>query len=288
MAFRAALREIKGHVLTASDPAVRWGVDRRWQSQRSCARPHGLERPLVVSLTSYPPRFATLASTLKSLLAQSVRADEIVLWIAHSDHAALPRDVLALQEAGLRIAPCEDVRSYKKFCTSFKEHPEAYVVTTDDDAYYWPTWLAELTAGLTRANERAIPCFRTHEIALDATGEVSPYGAWRQNTPEKKAAPTLFPTGLGGVVYVPSLLHPDVLDIDAARRLAPSADDMWLYVMARRAGLQFQKVGRKVRFRNWNGSQSSALYLENDAQGSANDAQFAALIETYGRVWEIA
>ncbi|WP_058599054.1 hypothetical protein [Aureimonas ureilytica] len=288
MALRNALQTMKGHAFTASDPAVRWWVDTCWRQQRARSCAHGLTRPLVVSLTSYPPRFATLAYTLKSLLAQSVRADETVLWIAHRDHAGLPREVLDLQDDGLRIGLCEDVRSYKKYAWSFAEHPDAYVVTTDDDAYYWPSWLADLTSGLTVANERAIPSFRAHEITLDAHGAPLLYGAWRQNTSERRTAPTLFPTGLGGVVYVPSLLHPDVLDLDAARRLAPTADDMWLYVMARRAGLQFRKVGPKVRFRNWTGSQGSALYIENDASGSANDAQFAALTREFGRVWETA
>lgn len=288
MAFRTALQSAKGHAFTLSDPWIRAAVGRRWRGQRAEARPHGLGRPLVVSLTSYPPRFSTLVHTLRSLLAQSVRADETVLWIAHRDHAGLPREVLDLQDAGLRIGLCEDVRSYKKYAWSFTEHPAAYVVTTDDDAYYWPSWLAELTSDLTLDNERAIPTFRAHEIMLDTQGVPLPYGAWRQNTSERKTAPTLFPTGLGGVVYVPSLLHPDVLDVEAARRLAPTADDMWLYVMARRAGLQFRKVGPKVRFRNWTGSQASALYIENDASGSANDAQFAALVRKFGRVWETA
>ena len=286
MALRNALQTMKGHAFMASDPAVRWWVDKGWKRQRARSRAHGLARPLVVSLTSYPPRFATLAYTLKSLLAQSARADETVLWVAHRDHAGLPRDVLDLQEAGLRIGRCEDMRSYKKYCCSFAEHPQAYVVTADDDAYYWPGWLAELTSDLTLANERAIPTFRAHEIGLDAHGHALPYGAWRQNTSEAKTAPTLFPTGLGGVVYVPALMHPDVLDLEAARRLAPTADDMWLYVMARRAGLQFRKVGPKVRFRNWTGSQTNALYIQNDADGSANDAQFAALVREFGRVWD--
>ena len=46
----------------------------RWRLKRG-GRPHGLAAELVVSLTSYPPRFGTLAHTLKSLWRQNVKAD---------------------------------------------------------------------------------------------------------------------------------------------------------------------------------------------------------------------
>ncbi|MFC3215790.1 hypothetical protein [Novosphingobium panipatense] len=81
-------------------------------------RHHGLAGELVVSLTSYPVRYATLHLTLKSLLRQQTVPDRIVLWIADGDVAALPRATRAvcpghrtqdrarcpqLQEAGLRL-----------------------------------------------------------------------------------------------------------------------------------------------------------------------------------------
>ena len=53
-------------------------------------RPHGLATELIVSLTSYPPRFAVLAKTLRSLIDQRVKPDRLVLWIAHDDTAQLP------------------------------------------------------------------------------------------------------------------------------------------------------------------------------------------------------
>ena len=41
-------------------------------------RPHGLNSKLVISLTSYPQRFDTLANTLRCLLNQTVTPDHIV------------------------------------------------------------------------------------------------------------------------------------------------------------------------------------------------------------------
>ncbi len=65
-------------------------------------RHHGLPNPLVVSLTSYPPRFPTLHLTLMTLLSQQVLPDRVVLYVFEGDHASLPRDVVALRfPAGL-------------------------------------------------------------------------------------------------------------------------------------------------------------------------------------------
>jgi len=42
-------------------------------------RRHHLHAPLVVSLTSYPPRFGTLALTLHSPLRQTLKPDHLIL-----------------------------------------------------------------------------------------------------------------------------------------------------------------------------------------------------------------
>src|SRR3954466_7969070 len=70
---------------------------------RTSGRPHRLPGELIVSLTSYPPRYPTLAKTLKSLLAQDVWADRTILWLEEKDVSALPDDVRALTEVGLEV-----------------------------------------------------------------------------------------------------------------------------------------------------------------------------------------
>ena len=92
------------------------GIRQRWlerQAERAVARfptvkdkaPHGLATPLIVTLTSFPPRLPMLAKTLKSLLDQHTRPDRVVLWLAHEDIEQLPADVLALREHGLETTP---------------------------------------------------------------------------------------------------------------------------------------------------------------------------------------
>src|SRR5579864_6248399 len=111
-----------------------WRVAVRWILRRS-GTPHGLPGTLVVSLTSYPPRFPTVALTLRCLLTQSIKPDHVILWIAHADEARLPPEVLALRALGLEIRSTEDLRSFKKIVPALRDFPDAFIVTADDDVY---------------------------------------------------------------------------------------------------------------------------------------------------------
>src|ERR1700733_6846219 len=96
----------------------------RWHLARP-GKPHTLSRKLIVSVTPFPPRFSPLALALRSLLRQTVTADQTVLWIAHEAMPLLPRNVFDLQRAVLTIYPTDDLRSYKKILpalTGFQEH----------------------------------------------------------------------------------------------------------------------------------------------------------------------
>ena len=65
--------------------------------------------------------------TLYSLLNQTVKPDEVVLWLAKEQfpngNDDIPPAVLDLQKNGLTIKWCEDLRSYKKLIPSLKEYP---------------------------------------------------------------------------------------------------------------------------------------------------------------------
>ena len=53
------------------------------RDQKSVGSAH---KDIFVSLTSHPPRFCTLHLTLKSLLIQSVRPKELILWIGNEEN----------------------------------------------------------------------------------------------------------------------------------------------------------------------------------------------------------
>ena len=242
-------------------------------------RPHGLPAPLIVSLTSHAARFATLAPTLQALLRQTVQPDRVILWLDEGDEDCLPADLRALP--GLEIRLCPAWRSYKKIVPTLLAYPDAYVVTADDDLYYGPDWLR----GLVEAAQggAGIACHRAHRVEMQH-GRPAPYEAWAQNLRAPETGPLVFPTGVAGVIYAPGVFHPDITRDDLFMRLAPGADDIWLYWMHRLAGSAPVKIGGPVRLLEWQGSQAVSLRAVNrPAQGmGGNDRAIAALMDHYG------
>lgn len=248
--------------------------------RRKVGVPHRLDAPLIVSLTSYPARFATLHLTLKCLLLQTVIADHTILWIAHADKAALTTDILKLQDDGLEIAFCDDLRSYKKIVPTLKQYPNCYVVTADDDLYYWPTWLAELLSNLKGASTEVV-CHRAHRIGLGADHLPLPYAMWEHETYRQDESALTFPTSGAGALYPPHAFHQAVLNAHAFEWLCPNADDVWLYWMMRKKGAIARKVGPVRPLICWMRSQAAGLVHENATAGG-NDQKIAKLISTFG------
>jgi hypothetical protein len=286
VSYRAHRKNIRLN-LTALHTNVAWALS------RPAPRPHGLAAPLVVSLTSYPKRFRTLALTIKCLLSQTIAADAVILWIADADTAALPGNVHALRKAGLTIAHTGDLGSFKKIIPALRRFPNAFIATADDDVYYWPTWLEELVKAHSPA-KREILCHRVNRIRLGADGLPLPYGEWEFEYDGFDPSPLVFPTGVGGVLYPPGHLHRDVFDEPTFRALCPSTDDAWLYWMALRAGSQFRRTelgdpasrgpgsSSRMSMTPWPGSQEVSLWRENVPQGGGNDDQIRNLIDRYG------
>ncbi|THF57644.1 glycosyltransferase family 2 protein [Pseudothauera rhizosphaerae] len=251
----------------------------RWRFRRP-APAHGRNRELVVSLTSYPKRFSSLHLTLRSLLTQSVRPDRVILWLAEADRSALPAAVEALQQEGLEIRYCDDLRSFKKIIPTLSSFPEADIVTADDDLYYWSDWLKELVVAAERFPGKVV-AHRLHKVACDGHG-IRSYREWPKNISDQTEDPRNFATGCLGVFYPAGCFHPDVLDRDAFMRLCPEADDVWLYWMVRRNGRFEVHSGTRHGQVNWPGSQQVSLWKRNRHR-HGNDAQIQAMVETYGR-----
>ena len=244
--------------------------------------PHVRPEKLYVSLTSYPPRFPTLHLTLLTLLQQTVQPDGILLWIAREDYPRLPRKVKALARRGIRICACDDIRSYKKLIFALETYPDSIIVTADDDVSYAPDWLDTLVAGM-GPDERVVICHRAHRLSLTATGEIGPYREWAwdvQDPAARLASDNLVPVGVGGILYPPGCLSKEVTDRSLFMELSPTADDLWFYWMARRAGTRHRKVGGKFPRLAWPGSQEQRLFDDNKISG--NDRQVQALRQAFG------
>lgn len=248
-------------------------------------RSHELGAPLIVTLTSYPPRFPTLGLTLRSLLDQSVRADRTILWLAEKDLPLLPEDIVALQDSGLEIRGCADLRSYKKLIPALQAFPGAWFATADDDVYYPPDWLEGLVREAGAPGRTAIAA-RAHLARLDKEGRFLPYLEWDMNTHHLRAplpGTRLFPTGVGGVLYPPDAFADAVMDEDAFMRLCPHGDDIWFFWMARLAGTDQIRTPSGFELLSWPQSQEVGLFHENQFN-SRNDLQIRNLEEAFGRI----
>ena len=263
--FRDALRKRR------AEWSVRGGV-------RRGHRPHGLPGELIVSLTSYPPRFATLHKTIRSLLAQDVRADRTILWLAEGDRALLPVAVRELEQHGLEIRSCADLRSYKKIVPALQAFPDAFIVTADDDLYYPRDWLTKLVRGSV-PGEKVIVCVRAHKPAMK-DGAFAPYSSWHwELVTSGDVRDDLFPTGGAGALYPPGTLAAETCDVGSLTALCPTADDVWLYCMAKRAGSRHRQVGGRFPLVNWDGTQEGGLEHQNVLQG--HDVQLARVWQKY-------
>src|SRR5271155_2774014 len=64
---------------------------------------------IPISLTSWPPRFADLPLVLLCLIQQSVKPQEIVVWLVDTDKNLLDPNIERLfKPHGVRIAVCDD------------------------------------------------------------------------------------------------------------------------------------------------------------------------------------
>lgn len=241
---------------------------------------HGLDAPLVLSLTSYPARFGVLELTLRALMAQTVRPDRMLLWLAEADVAALPGAVRELAGAGLEIRTCDDIRSFKKIVPTLEAFPDAFIVTADDDLYYHREWLAELVEGWRDAPGAPV-AHRMHRIVLDAAGVPLPYASWPKRVASPHPHPLNFPTSGAGVLYPPGAFAPEVLDRARFSRLCPDSDDLWLYWMMRRAGHSARGCESRFRCWTWPAARRGGLLGANVYAGG-NDRQVRALIEDMG------
>lgn len=263
-------------------PLARW-YD-RFPSRRSGVTARKRAQRIIVSLTTYPKRIGTIHLTIETLLRQSVKPDEVILWLAASQFpnelADLPQQLLRLRQRGLTIRFCEDLRSHKKYYFALQEYPEDLVILADDDMFYprdtirklmqmhkkWPEDICCMTAQVIDPDLRAMPSLwrnpRLDEHDLQHTDRIQAF------------------TG-SGTLIPPGALHPDAFDRDCIRALCLHADDLWVTFMALRRGT---KLTTSRRWRPFPvciyGTAEGSLYYIN-GEGKQNDVQWQNLLEHY-------
>lgn len=184
---------------------------------------------IIISLTSHGKRIERIRETLDTLVNQHWRASRIILWLCERvENLNIPE--------GVEVRYSEDYGPATKSIPALREFPEAVIVTADDDVIYSRWWLFHLLV-LHKLHPHDIIYARGHKIIPGA-----PYKQWKWD--RRLCLPGLknHPTGVGGVLYPPGSLHPDVLDVETMQRLCPMADDIWMKVQSYRMGTVCRRI----------------------------------------------
>ena len=256
--------------------------------------PHGVNtsekraEKIIISLTSYGRRVSTvLPFTIISLLRQTYKPDMVLLWL-DSDHwndEKLPEKLKKLQNNGLTIKYCKDIKSYKKLIPALELYPNDIIVTCDDDIYYRCTMLERLILEYYK-DPTHVYSHRAHMVGLTSNGKLRPYNDWEEEISGISGA-LVFPTGGSGCLYKKSLLYKDVCNEDLFMKLAPKADDVWFYFMeilqqttcVVLANDGYIYIPLDAFYQHFH--KGSSLYSSNCLE-SQNDIQIEAVMKYYG------
>ncbi|WP_249020833.1 hypothetical protein [Conexibacter sp. S30A1] len=179
-----------------------------------------------------------------------------------------------------------DLRSYAKLIPALRVHPDRVIVTADDDVLYPPGWLE----GLVRTADRlpgTIVGYRARPVCTRPGGTLRPYNEW---TPDQLAeldldgvsATQVMLTGVGGVLYPPGALPDEVMDVELARSLCPTADDVWFWAMELKAGARLAVIPPGYRdFGASRGSQANGTLVAVNVDGGANDRQIRSVLDRF-------
>lgn len=242
---------------------------------------------IIVSLTTFPGRINLVYKTITTLLQQTVKPDEVILWLANEQFPTheLPENLTRLQEFGLTIKWCEDIRSYKKLIPTLMEHPDDIIITTDDDYYYDKN----LIKTLLEEHEKYPECIIGTRAMLHVRQKSGKLKLIRRSyIYDDTYLPSFLNSfiGFGGVLYPPHSLHPDVLDKEKFMKLIPTNDDAWFWLHGALQGTRFVpcKDGYKLKLYPIENSQVTGLFQINGAnslQGIGGEDAANMFMEMY-------
>ena len=239
---------------------------------------------IIVSLTSYSQRMLEAALTIESIMEQTMKANRIVLWLAHDDFKHIPLSLKMLQNRGLEIMECDDLKSYKKLVPSVKQFPEDVIITIDDDVFYNQDILERLITAYLEEPE-VIHCSRAYQLEIKPDGSSFPYNQNKKTAAVGVSGAQNMFVGCGGVLYPPHSLDGEVVNNEVFMDICKYADDIWFYAMALKQGTKISRIASNCP----NGEdfvfnqrvQSEGLYYINVENKNLNDMQFNAVFDKY-------
>ena len=268
-------------------------LDSRFAIPLKCDSPKG---DFIATLTTFPARIGILKYALHSIFAQDLRAKKVILVLSESEfaetNAKIPQAVLDFQKFGLEIMwVAQNLRVYNKIIHTLRAYPNEILITIDDDIYYPPNLFSTLYHAHL-SNKNAIWAHKARIVPFNDK-KIQDFFEWKiirksnkkwQNVPRFD----IFLEGCGGVFYPPNALYDDVCDDKKFMKLAPKADDIWLWSMALLKGTKIACVnpplmGDGAAFTNK--ATNPALWQHN--MNGGNDRQMREILAEYPQILQI-
>lgn len=245
------------------------------------------DSPIIVSLTSYPARIKTVWLTVASLLRQSVKPQRVILWLAREQFPdqKLPKNLTRLEQRGLEIRFCDDLKPHKKYYYTMRQFPEAFVVTADDDIFYPENHLKKLWNGHL-LHKDAIVCLFFQKILVE-NGRIAPCKKWPVDRRIQNPGMLAVPIGANGVLYPPHSLHEEVFNKEALIATTLYTDDLWLRGMGilNHTPVFIPDLTCLAYF-NIVATMKTGLYKVNTQENGRNDISWAAFMARYPQLEE--
>lgn len=232
----------------------------------------------VVSLTSFGQRINSVYLAIESLSLQTIKPDEIVLWLSDKGFKedTLPVTIQRLINRGLKVRFCKDVGPHTKLLYAINEYPNDIVISIDDDIIY-PHDLVENLYKTNLLYPDNICCNVARIITKDDNGKYTPYNTWEKQSSKMINSKLLMPLGVNGVLYPPNCFNQHVFDVSLIKSLCPTADDVWFKVMSLKNDTDISLTGSYPDFENsfipLDTSYISAL-AQHNILNNMNDIQF--------------
>lgn len=226
---------------------------------------------MIISITSFPARLPHIEKPLLSLIEQKDADDRIILWLGVEKFPRqikdVPKNIWSLtKDAGgpIEIRFTHDMKPFTKLLPAIEEFPDECIITVDDDIIYSSNTIKLLKAAH-KQNKTAIFAHGVSDIYR--CGKI-----WKRTTGtfgfRRSPIHLRMPLGVGGVLYPPHCLHPQVTNESLFQKLTPSNDDIWFWYCAVKQGTPVLRVPNAIRRQGWTAAGAiDALCAINEVDG---------------------
>jgi hypothetical protein len=194
--------------------------------------PYGLGPDIC--LTTISTRLHTLEQVVRSLQRQTMPPRRIHIYLSQApyllDEGVDPQDerLKALQDdPTVQLHWVENLGPYRKFALYLQspanDSDDDRFITVDDDTLYPPRFIEYLSSKHHR--HQCVVAHRGRRMRLRPSRGFADYTNWHDGLHEPRLGN--LPTGQSGVIYRRAYFPAD-LQLEAALRLAPTHDDLWL------------------------------------------------------------